>query len=81
MKKEVFTTRMLSVLTRTEAAEYLRISPRTLDTKLVKTGKIRKFLAGDRTVRFLQVDIDPKLIFFAARFFGKKNFCRNSKKV
>lgn len=58
MKKEVFTTRMLSVLTRTEAAEYLRISPRTLDTKLVKTGKIRKFLAGDRTVRFLQVDID-----------------------
>ena len=59
MKKETYAPRIVKVLTRTEAAEYLRISPRTLDTKLVKTGKIRKFIAGaDRTVRFLQVDID-----------------------
>lgn len=57
-KSEMLTTRMHTVFTRAQAAEYLQISERTLDTKLVKTGKIRKFLAGDRTVRFLKTDID-----------------------
>jgi excisionase family DNA binding protein len=56
MKKENYAPRFLQVLTRKDAAAYLKISTRTLD-KIVKSGKIRKFSAGDRTVRFLQADI------------------------
>ena len=57
MKNEVESC-MPKVLTRKETALYLRISERTLDNKIVKTGKIRKFMAGDRSVRFFLVDIN-----------------------
>ena len=57
MKNE-FESCLPKVLTRKETAKYLRISERTLDNKLVKKGKIRKFMAGDRSVRFFLVDIN-----------------------
>ena len=46
------------VESRKETAQYLRISERTLDNKIVRTGKIRKFTAGDRSIRFFLVDIN-----------------------
>ena len=57
MKNEVESC-MPKVLTRKETAQYLRISERTLDNKIVRTGKIRKFTAGDRSIRFFLVDIN-----------------------
>lgn len=67
MKDVSYTPRVLKVLTRAEAAQLLRISSKTMD-KIVKKGKIRKFIAGSRKIRFLQEDIEDYIF----RQFRKK---------
>lgn len=54
---EVETPRMLQVLTKKDAADYLQISVRTLNDRLIKTKKIRTFKVGDRNIRIFLSEI------------------------
>ncbi len=51
---------MTTWMTRQEAAEYLKLSKPTID-RMVRTGKLRKYRAGQRGVRFLKSDLDAAI--------------------
>ncbi len=61
--KDNFEKPVPEYVTRKEVAKMFRVTTRTLDSQIVKTGKLRFFKpTGKRSVRFLKSDVEKCLM-------------------